>query len=248
MRLKVLGCKVLSRELGYLSAFSDNYIDITTLRQGLHDTPRLLTETLQKEIDLIDARKDIHTCGPYFDEDFDAILLAYGLCSNGVIGVSSKRYPLIIPKAHDCITLLLGAREKYQQYFDSHRGVYWFSRGWLENTPMPGRRRYESTRETYVKNYGEDNADYLMDMEQNWLKEYNWCTFIDWPELDNESYKAETRESARYLHWNYDEALGDKSLLEDFLNGKWDDRFLVVPPGKTISPSYDSSVIKVSEE
>ena len=244
----MLGCKVLSRELGHLSAFSKNYIDITTLRQGLHDTPELLRESLQKEIDLIDDGKDLHTCGPYYEEDFDAILLAYGLCSNGIIGISSKRYPLVIPRAHDCITLFLGSKEKYQQYFDSHRGVYWFNRGWLENSPMPSKRRYESIRNIYVEHYGEENADYLMDMEQNWLKEYDWCTFIDWSEFDNSKSKAETKESSSYLNWNYDEVQGDKSLLEDFLNGKWDDRFLVVPPDKTISPSYDSSIIKVNED
>ncbi len=247
MRLKVLACKVLARELGYLAAFSKNYLDITTLRQGLHNTPELLRKSLQEEIDRIDEGEDLHTSGPYYEEDFDAILLAYGLCSNGIVGISSKRYPLVVPRAHDCISLFLGSKEKYQQYFDTHRGVYWYNRGWLENTPMPGKRRYESTRGFYAENYGEENADYLMDMEQNWLKEYKWCTFIGWPEFNDTEAKAETMESASFLNWNYDEIQGNKGLLEDFLRGNWDGRFLVVPPGRTVSPSYDSSIIKVSE-
>lgn len=245
MRLKVLGCKVLSRELGYLAAHSKNYIDMTTLKQGLHDTPDLLRKSLQEEIDRIDEGIDIHTCGSYYNEGFDAVLIAYGLCSNGIIGVSSRRYPLVFPRAHDCITLFLGSREKYRQYFDSHRGVYWYNKGWLENSPMPGKRRYETTRKIYAEKYGEENADYLMDMEQNWLKEYNWCTYVNWPEFDDTKYKAETRESAEYLKWNYDEVQGNKSLLEDFLDGNWDDRFLIVPPGKTAAPSYDDAIIKI---
>jgi hypothetical protein len=246
MRLKVLACKVLSRELSYISARSENYIDVTTIRQDLHDTPQLLKKCLQRELDLIDEEKDLHTSGNYYDEDFDAILILYGLCSNGINGISSKKYPLVIPRAHDCITLFLGSKEKYREYFDSHRGVYWFNRGWLENTPMPGKRRYESTRKIYVDHYGEENADYLMDMEQNWLKEYSWCTFIDWPELDNRNAKDETKESAQFLKWNYDEIKGDKTLLADFLNGDWDnDRFLIVPPGKTVVPSYDDTIIKI---
>ncbi|NMA67499.1 MAG: DUF1638 domain-containing protein [Clostridiaceae bacterium] len=248
MRLKVLGCKVLFREISYIAARSENFIDVTTLRQGLHDTPDLLKENLQKAIDLIDNGEDIQTCGPYYDEDFDAILIAYGLCSNGIAGISSKKYKLVIPRAHDCITLFLGSKDKYKEYFDSHRGVYWFNRGWLENAPMPGKRRYNMLRKIYADHYGEENADYLMDMEQGWLKEYKWCTFIDWPEFDNQQAKQETKKNAEFLNWNYDEILGNKKLLEDFLNGNWDeDRFLIVPPGKSVAPSYDENIIKIDE-
>ncbi|NLM76166.1 MAG: DUF1638 domain-containing protein [Clostridiaceae bacterium] len=248
MRLKVIACKVLFRELSFIAAKSKNYIDITTLRQGLHDTPDVLRQQLQKSIDLIDSGEDMHTCGPYYDEDFDAILIAYGLCSNGIAGLSSKKYKLVIPRAHDCITLFLGSKELYKQYFDTHKGVYWFTRGWLENAPMPGKRRYENIRQIYVKHYGEENADYLMEMEQSWLRGYNWCTFIDWPEFDNQDAKNETKKSAKFLNWNYDEIRGDKKLLEDFLDGNWDDeRFLIVPPGKTVVPSYDDNIIKVDD-
>ncbi len=244
MRLKVIGCKVLSRELGLISAFSESQLDITTLKQGLHNDPERLRKSLQNEIDLIDEGNDIHSCDTYYEEDFDAILLAYGLCCNGIAGLSSKRFPLIIPKAHDCITLLLGSKERYQHYFNTHKGVYWFSSGWIEHTPMPGKRRYENTRNLYLAHYGQENADYLMEMEQNWLTQYQWCTFIDWPEFDHSAYKKGTQASAAFLNWHYDEIQGDKSLLEDFLNGRWDDRFLVVPPGKRVVPSYDSSIIK----
>lgn len=247
MRLKIIACKVLSRELALLTAFSNHYLDITTLRQGLHNTPDELRASLQKEIDLIDAGQDVHSATPQYSEDFSAILLGYGLCCNGLVGLSSKRYPLIVPRAHDCITLFLGSREKYQEYFDSHRGVYWYNRGWLENTPMPGEKRYHTTRATYAEHYGEDNADYLMEMEQGWLKEYQWCTFVDWPEFDNASFKKETKDNADFLGWHYDEIQGDKALLERFISGKWEDDFLIVPPGKSLCPSYDSSIIKVSD-
>ncbi len=97
MRLKILACKVLYRELSYLSALCPNLLDVTYMRQGLHNTPESLRSELQKEIDAIDLDQDIHTgtedsCGP-----IDAILLAYGLCSNGVCGLSSKKYPLVVP-------------------------------------------------------------------------------------------------------------------------------------------------------
>ena len=60
---------------------------------------------------------------------YDAILIGYALCSNGVVGLTSRRIPLVIPRGHDCITLLLGSKELYRDYFDSHRGIYWYSSG-----------------------------------------------------------------------------------------------------------------------
>ncbi|MCG8499245.1 MAG: DUF1638 domain-containing protein [Firmicutes bacterium] len=249
MRLKVIACKVLFRELSLIASASKNFIDITYMRQGFHNEPDLLRERVQHEIDKIDSGEDWYTCKPYIDNDFDAILLGYGLCSNGIMGLSSRKYRLVVPKGHDCITLLLGSKEKYKAYFDTHKGIYWYSGGWIDNTPMPGKARYDAVRNTYAEKYGEENADYLMEMEQNWYNEYQWCTFVDWPEFDNAEYKAYTKQSAEFLKWNYDEVIGSKSLLTDFLEGNWDEsEFLIVPPGKTIEPSYDENVIGIQEK
>lgn len=229
-----------------LAAHSKNIIDITYMRQGFHDEPNLLRKSVQYEIDKIDNGNDYYSFQSYMDEDFDAILLGYALCSNGIVGLSSKKYKLVVPKAHDCISLLLGSKEKYQEYFDSHKGIYWYSPGWIENTPMPGKKRYDFLRKQYAAKYGEENADYLMEMEQNWFKEYQWCTFIDWPEFDNTHHKEFTRRCAEFLNWHYDEVKGTPSLLRDFIEGNWDNsRFLIVPPGQIIEPSFDNEIIKV---
>lgn len=249
MRLKVIACKVLFREISCIAAKSENYIDVTYMRQGLHNEPSLLRERLQHELDKIDSGDDFYSCDPHSAGDFDAILLAYGLCSNGIIGLSSKKYKIVVPRAHDCVTLLLGSKEKYTEYFNTHKGVYWYSPGWIDNTPMPGKERYESIRNEYVSKYGEENADYLMEMEQNWFKEYEWCTFVDWPEFDNTRYKKYSKECADFLRWNYAEIHGSHSLMADFLGGRWNTKdFLVVPPGKSICPAYNDEIICLSKE
>jgi hypothetical protein len=83
-----------------------------------------------------------------------------------VVGLTSRRLPLVIPRGHDCVTLLIGSKERYREYFDTHRGIYWYSSGWIERTLQPGRERYELTRRHYMETYGEDNAEFLMEMEQ----------------------------------------------------------------------------------
>ena len=247
MRFKVIACKVLYREISLLSTVSEHIIDATYLRQGFHDTPQVLQSLLQQEIDRVEAREDMYSYLPADEErEFDAILLGYGLCSNSVTGLKSRRYPLVIPRAHDCATLLLGSKEKYREVFDAAQGsMYWYSGGWIENAVMPSRGRVERLRAAYEEKYGEDNAEYLMEMEQNWLKEYKACAFIDWHVLDNAAHIAFTKDCADYLGWEYRQLTGDSGLLRDFLSGSWDDaRFLVVPPGQTLGQSYDDSVLK----
>ncbi len=95
--------------------------------------------------------------------------------------------------------------------------------------------------------YGEDNAKYLIDMEQNWMQEYNCATFIKWDEFNdgrNKRYREYTKECADYLEWDYTEEKGTSSLLNDFINGNWDsERFLVVQPGQEIIATNDNNIV-----
>jgi len=250
MRLKVLACKLLYREISLLTATSEHIIDTTYLRQGFHDTPSLLRSLLQKEIDMLDQGEDVYSYLPDCEaHDFDAILLGYGLCSNAVAGLTSQKYKIVVPRAHDCATLLLGSKDMYKSIFDSgHGGIYWYSAGWNENSIMPSKFRVEQTRAEYEEKYGEDNAEYLMEMEQNWLKEYKHCMFIDWASMCNEKHIAYTKECADYLGWEYKQLAGDDTLMRDFLSGNWDDtRFQVIQPGKKLMQSFDENVFRVGE-
>ena len=238
MRLKFIVCKAIQREAYYCASRATNVVDVAVMPQGLHDEPDILRSTVQVEVNrTVDVQ----------DRPYDAILLGYGLCSNGIADIKAPEIPIVVPRGHDCITLLLGSKEKYQSYFNSHHGVYWYSVGWIENSLQPGKERYEKTLQSYKEKYGEDNAEYLMQMEQNWFKEYSWATFIDWGLLDSENYRQYTKECADYLDWNYDELKGDRALLQKLVDGKWNDNlFLVVKPGQTISPDVNSTgIIKV---
>ncbi len=63
---------------------------------------------------------------------YDAVLLGYALCSNGLVGLTAGKIPLVLPRAHDCITLFLGSKERYLDYFQAHTGVYFKTSGWIE--------------------------------------------------------------------------------------------------------------------
>jgi hypothetical protein len=231
MRLQFIVCKVLQKEAYYCAARSPNTVDVVVMKQGLHNEPQTLRREVQKALDTITDTQN---------RPYDASLLGYGLCSNGIIGLSAK-IPVIVPRGHDCITLLLGSKDVYKEYFENHRGVYWFSPGWIETDMQPGKERFEKTLKEYVEKFGEDNARYLMETEQHWMKEYNWATYIDWGFANSALEKQFTKKAARYLNWKYDEIKGDSGLMQQLVDGRWDEKdFLVVKPGQKITEDLTS--------
>jgi hypothetical protein len=224
----------MQREAYYCAARSKNVVDIVLMEQGLHDQP----DRLRREVQAALERTSDVQKRPY-----DASLLGYGLCSNGVVGLSAK-IPIVVPRGHDCITLLLGSKDTYQKYFDSHRGVYWYSPGWIESGKPPGPQWYKNLLEEYTKKYGEDNAHYLLEVEQKWIQEYNWATYIDWGLGDCSQYKDHAKHCAASFGWNYDEVKGDRGLMQRLVDGQWNDgEFLVVQPGQRIVEDITKSGI-----
>ncbi len=238
MRLQFIVCKVLQREAYYCAARSRNIVDVVLMEQGLHTEPDRLRCELRKALDrTTDAQGN-----PY-----DASLLGYGLCGKGIEGLSAK-ITVVIPRAHDCITLLLGSKEKYKSYFDSYSGTYWYSPGWIETGTQPGKERSENLYEVFKQKYGEKKARYLVEIEQEWTKKYSRAAYIDWGLGDISSFKQYTKSSADSLGWDYVELPGDPGLCQRLLDGPWhESEFLIVKPGQKIKEDITSEGIITSE-
>lgn len=238
MHFKVIACNVLRRELYACAARSPHLVEVVLLPQGLHQQPAVLRQEVQRAIDaplITRVRTQYNCCGflAAADQPYDAILLGYALCSNGAAGVVARECPVVIPRAHDCISLLLGSSARYQEYFDAHPGTYWYSCGWIETCLMPGKERYEQTLAEYTRKYGEDNARYLMEMEADWYRNYRRAAYIDWGFPGQAQDKAYTRQCAADLRWEYDELTGEPGLLQRLVDGNWSDaEFLVLKPGQ----------------
>ena len=246
---KLIACKLLQRELSAVMVRSPNYTDITFMRQELHATPDLLREALQKEIDAVESGDDMHSAIYELDnpqaKKLDAILLGYGLCSNAIVGLHSSTVPLVIPRGHDCTTLLMGSKERYRDYFNTVKGTSFLSRGWMDHGFDLEERDLEQLRAMYMEQYDDEDAvEFLMDIAKQSMVNYKVLTCIFWPEIPDGNLEEEGRKMAAENDWEYRRYDGSSSLLEDMLCGRWDeDKFLVLQPGEVVQPSYDADTI-----
>ncbi len=241
MRIKCLGCEVLARPIYQSAALSPHIVDVELLPRGLHVKSSELHDSLQAHIDAVDS-------GSY-----DAVVLVYGLCGQAIAGLAARSIPLVIPKAHDCITLFLGSRKRYQDEFIEHPGTYWYTLDYLERDDgsgstlamgSGGEDDLQAVYQTYVEKYGEDNADYLMDVMGAWRQHYNRAVYIDTKVGDGSGSEAQAREQADRRGWTFERMEGDLILVHRLLMGDWQADTLVVPPGQQITPTYDDEIIR----
>jgi hypothetical protein len=244
MRLLALTCEVLARSVYLCAARSPHIVDVRLNRRGLHDDPPNLRAILQAEIDEI---------GP----PYDAIVLAYGLCGGATAGLRAGSIPLVVPRAHDCITLFLGDRARYQAEFATNPGTYWYVQDYLERTdegsPFGGVGAISDaaaleTYDEYVAKYGEDNAAYLMEVLGGWRSHYDRAAYVEMaiaPAEAAAAAEARARADADQRQWRFDRVAGDLLLVKRLIDGAWNAAdYLVLQPGERLAMSYGEDVIR----
>jgi hypothetical protein len=247
MRYKVIACRVFSREISLLASRSSVVLDITWIRQGLHNYPSLLRETIQREIDRTEATDQGPTAITGPPEDHAAIILGFGLCGGATAGLTTRRLPLFIPRSHDCIALLLGSRARYERELAREPATYWFSPGWIEEATFPSGAQYELIRGRYAELYGDDNAHYLVNLERSSLSAYHRGVLLQWPELARPEYAARVAEIAQDLGWRVETADGEQSWLARVLSGAASaEDAVATEPGEATRHSHDDGVFGVT--
>ena len=244
MFLKVVACEIAFREICYCAAHSPNQFDLEFVSQGYHDNPQVGLARIQQLVDAVDGDR------------YDGVLVGYGLCNNMLAGLRAPAWArLVIPRAHDCITLFLGSKERYREVFGEEPGTYYYTSGWLEHRNRGGERverqqgaglGEQMEYEKLVAKYGEDNARYLLQVMDGWTAHYKRGLFIDFPFSRDLPHRQQVQRLCQERGWEYAERKGDLSLLQRWLDGTWSAAdFLVVAPGQTVEPSYDDGILQI---
>ncbi|MFA6506297.1 MAG: DUF1638 domain-containing protein [Treponemataceae bacterium] len=236
-RFRLIACGVFTRELCAAIALSPRAIDPLFLELAAHEQSDRLRSLIQGAVDDAEGK------------GYSTVLLGYGLCGNALAGVQARSLPLVVPRAHDCCTILLGSSEKFVKEFGESLSASWTSCGYMERNGYM--RHSESGRaggfgleyDEMVAKYGEDNAQYLWETLHPETDE-GVLRFIELDETASLDRAALVRAEAEREGKEFRLIHGDARLLRALLNGPWDDAlFLTVPPGAVVEPLYDYELV-----
>jgi hypothetical protein len=237
MRLKLISCNVFQREASWCIARSPHVIDAEYTELGEHARSAGLRQLIQSKIDAVEVA----------GKSYDAILLLFGLCGNATAGLQARKTRLVIPRAHDCCTILLGSRARYAEHFGQNPSTPFSSAGYLERgeyflrTSGDGESEVKAgdAYQELVAKFGEDDARYI------WAEMHpdhgdNKAVFIDLPQTSHLGYAEKFAAKAAQAGKTSTCLQGDIRLIDRLLQGDWPEQeYLVVPPGGTIEGVYD---------
>ncbi len=193
-------------------------VQIRYLPQSLHRSPERLRESLQQVID------EVATSAA-------EIVLGYGLCSNGLVGLRARQQPLIVPRVHDCIALLMGSRTAYQEAFARRPGSYYLTRGWIDHDRDP----LGTLEQDYVPRVGREDAEWALREE---LKNYTHLVYLRTKADAIGDYQSRAAANARFLEKELAEVESSAEYLERLLTGPHEHPdFCVIPPGAVVTQS-----------
>jgi hypothetical protein len=194
-----------------------NLVSCRFLDYGLHTVPEQMTPQVQAAVDAAGQP--------------GVVLLGYGLCGNGVVGLKAREHTLVIPRVDDCIAMLMGSYQTYLTEYRNHPGTYYLSKGWLESGHHPlGQFQEWSAR------YGEARARKFVERT---YQNYQRVALVAFTPEELNSYRLQAQEAAHFLGVAYTEILGSPALLQRLVeransSDRTDDEFVVVPPGATV--------------
>jgi hypothetical protein len=210
LKAKIIACETVGEEL---KSFIPQGMPCTLLKFGLHCAPDELHATLQEEIDRT-------------QEDVDTILLGYGMCSKGALGLYARGFRLVIPRVDDCIALFLGSKDEYKRQLSIEPGTFYLPKGWIESGDDP----YTEYLKACPK-YGHEKA---YRMEKRVINNYTRLALINTGNYQIEKYRSYAHHVADFFGMRFEEIPGSTALLKKLVQGKWNNEFVVVEPGRKV--------------
>ncbi len=239
-RLLLVACRVFERELEVLVRSAKTELQIHYIEIALHQQPGAqLRAALQQAVNTVP------------EEDYDAVALGYGLCNQGLVGLKAHGLPVVIPRAHDCLGILLGSTKRYLAEMEKEAGTYFQSCGWIEHLPADRTLRplaagagLSLNQEEMIARYGEEAAQFLMEEYAKFTQHYKRLAFIATPVAKAEERKRKAAEIAQQQNWTFERLPGDLGWLRRLVDGEWNEgEFLVLQPHQRVALSHDARLI-----
>ena len=228
-RVHLIGCAVLAQDMKKIAAELKMQLKTTFLPAGLHDKPKELQSRLQAAIDTAEQ-----------DEECCRIVVGYGICGRGTVGIRASSVPVVFPRVHDCIALFLGSDQSYRREFAKYPGTFYLTAGWqsakADNGKCADKTIWVGSEamgcHALRQKYGKQRAERIIDFFSTWQKNYQRAVFIDTGLDPSGQYARQAQELAKENNWRYEKIAGDDRLLRRLLTQEQSgDGIIVVPPG-----------------
>lgn len=210
----LIACSMLEDEINKVCKEIECDIPIIWMERGFHNTPEKLKQELQRIIDE--------------NQNYDEILLTFGLCGNGTDGIISKNTVLVMPKFDDCINMLLCRGKRESRGLTKADSIY-ITKGWTLDSEA-----ILAQYEKYVEDYGEESAEEVMEML---YEHYKTITVIDTKCYDRGPVVEYAQQAARLLGLSTQVTEGSTHVLKQLLLGNWEEHFIVQKPGCPVTQS-----------
>lgn len=213
----MIACAMLEDEV--MAAYNQfgRGMRVVWVDRGYHENPDVLRARLQEMIDAVEA-----------EDHPSEILMAIGLCGNGVVGLKAQHATLAIPRFDDCINLMLCKGPRTCRGL-AQAGIMYLTRGWAHDATMvTGQREY------YARKYGERRADRLM---KAMFGAYRGVSLIDNGCYNPDEVQEYAQKCAEALDVPIQVDPGSNEIMEKLVSGNWDSDILVCEPGRAIAQS-----------
>ena len=239
--IHAIACGVLATDLKRIAQRLGVRITTDFLPGGLHDRPHELRRRLQEAIDEASALAR-----------GERIVIGYGVCGLGSVGIHARNIPLVILKVNDCIAMFLGSDQAYREQFARYPGTYYVSAGWVEGKSQPqspdgpiqcGPDCYRFSQ--LVAAHGQENAEAIRRFLTSWQRNYQRAALIDTGAEGKHRYAEMARDMAQAFGWKYEEIPGSGKLLEKLLAARHStEEILLVPPHHVTAYDAVSKTLK----
>ena len=209
----ILACSAMSLHVAAAQKTMKTDFPVIEVDSSLHENP---SKMRQKIIETLEQ----------MEKSIDTVLVAMGFCGGSWEDIATDKR-VVIPRVDDCITLLLHTDDTW--YPNLKQCGHLYLRDDIEGKFSP-----KSIKKNLCSQYGDSEGSFVF---RTWFGSYTNADIIDTGAYDchSEAYMLEAMENADLMEATLDYVPGSNLILEKLVSGRWDQQFLVIEPGNTVS-------------
>ncbi|MCL4499121.1 MAG: DUF1638 domain-containing protein [Actinobacteria bacterium] len=196
MKIGVVACDMIKRELDKVITAAPDITDVVYLEGALHVYPQKMKETIKSKLDAMKDKVDI-------------VFLGFGYCQS-LKGIEAEvDVPVVMPQVDDCISILL-TPERYAEEIRKEVGTWFMTPGWAEVGADMVIKELHLDR---ALKYGKDP----LEMAKRLFTHYRRGLFIDTGVGNEEYFVGKAEQFCGVFNLTLEETTAESTILAETL-------------------------------